>query len=104
MKGNTVTEFIDDLLTMGGPEKEFIFRNKFYFLESVYNQAQKKTELRINEYDRPDPSNTSLDRLVQTHIFDGKDFEECVHKFEAAKIFEGMSIYDAESEIEVLFG
>ena len=25
MKGCTVAEFIDDLLTMGGPEKEFVF-------------------------------------------------------------------------------
>lgn len=24
MKGCTVAEFIDDLLTMGGPEKEFV--------------------------------------------------------------------------------
>ena len=26
MRGNTLTEFMDDLLTMGGPEKEFLFR------------------------------------------------------------------------------
>lgn len=104
MKGNTVTEFIDDLLTMGGPEKEFIFRNKFYFLESVYNSVQKKMELRIDEYDRPVPLNTSLDRFARTYLFDGKNFEECVSKFEVAKIFEGMTIYEAESEIEVLYG
>lgn len=28
MKGNTLTEFIDDLLTMGGPEKEYEYRGK----------------------------------------------------------------------------
>ena len=104
MKGNTVTEFIDDLLTMGGPEKEFIFRDKFYFLESVYNGVQRKMELRIYEYDRPDPLNTSLDQFAKAHLFDGKNFEECVSKFEAAKIFDGMTIYEAESEIEVLYG
>ena len=26
MTGNTLTEFMDDLLAMGGPEKEFVFR------------------------------------------------------------------------------
>ena len=30
MKGNTLAEFINDLLTMGGPEKEFEFRGKKY--------------------------------------------------------------------------
>ena len=26
MTGNTLTEFMDDLLAMDGPEKEFVFR------------------------------------------------------------------------------
>lgn len=34
MRGNTLTEFMDDLLTMGGPEKEFLFRGKRYFMEA----------------------------------------------------------------------
>lgn len=34
----------------------------------------------------------------------GKDFRECFEQFEKATIFDGMTIYDAESEIEVLFG
>lgn len=34
----------------------------------------------------------------------GKDFQECFEQFEKATIFDGMTIYDAESEIEVLFG
>ena len=28
MIGNTLSEFVDDILTMGGPEKEFLFRGK----------------------------------------------------------------------------
>ena len=35
MKGNTLADFIDDLLSMGGPEKEFVFRDRFFFLESA---------------------------------------------------------------------
>ena len=34
MKGNTLSEFINDLLTMGGPEKEYEYRGKRYFMES----------------------------------------------------------------------
>ncbi len=34
MKGNTLAEFMDDLLVSGGPEKEFVFRGKRYFMES----------------------------------------------------------------------
>ena len=34
MTGNTLSEFIDDILTMGGPEKEFLFRGKKYMSQS----------------------------------------------------------------------
>ena len=34
MKGNTLSEFINDLLTFGGPEKEYEYRGKRYFMES----------------------------------------------------------------------
>lgn len=104
MKGNTITEFIDDLLIAGGPEKEFVFQNKFYFLETLFNKAEGKMELRIDEYDRLDISNPAMDRYVRTYSFLGKDFEECTSKFEKAKIFHGQTIYEAEAEIEVLFG
>ncbi len=96
MKGNTLAEFINDLLTMGGPEKEFEFRGKKYMMEA---QA----------YD-PDPS------LVEFVIFEcfgdenyifrchGKNYAECVEQFEKAKIFDGQTIYEAEQDITVLFG
>lgn len=31
-------------------------------------------------------------------------FAECVESFEKAKIFDGKTIYEAEKDIEVLFG
>ena len=34
MTGNTLTEFMDDLLAMDGPEKVFVFRVKLYFMEA----------------------------------------------------------------------
>lgn len=96
MKGNTLQEFMDDLLTMGGPEKEFLFRGKRYFM-----QAQ------------PYPENPSFTEFVIFACFGkghelfrchGKDNEACVKQFEKAPIFDGLTIYEAESEIEVLFG
>ena len=56
--------------------------------------------------------NPSLTELVifecfgdENYVFrcHGKDFRECFEQFEKATIFDGMTIYDAESEIEVLF-
>ena len=41
MKGNTLAEFLDDLLTVGGPEKEFVFRDRFSFLESYRHKNGK---------------------------------------------------------------
>jgi hypothetical protein len=33
---------MDDLLATGGPEKEFIFRKKRYFMETVYHSENEK--------------------------------------------------------------
>ena len=101
MKGCSVGEFIDDLRSMGGPEKEFVFRSKRFFLETVYQEDQGLFELYIDEYDNTDPEKRVL---LTHHSFWGKDFTECTEKFEKAKLFAGLDIYSAENEIEVLYG
>lgn len=101
MKGNTIGEFIDDILLTGGPEKEFIFRNKYYFLETTRDSEDKMLELSIDEYDNSDPGDKIY---LCSYNFKGADFAECVNKFEDARIFDGLTIYQAEQEIEVLFG
>ena len=95
MKGCTLAEFVNDLRTMGGPEKEFTFRDKRYFLETVYHEETGLDEMYIFEVSDTDP--------VIARFF-GKDFDECTDQFEEAKIFDGQTIYDVEDEIEVLFG
>ncbi len=100
MKGNTLGEFIDDILVSGGPEKEFVFRNKYYFLESTCKRNEG-IELRIDEYDQQESDEP---KYIQTYRFMGKDLTECTNQFERAKIFEGLTIYEAEPEIEVVFG
>ena len=100
MKGNTLGEFIDDILVSGGPEKEFAFRKKYYFLESTCIE-NGCVELRIDEYDQQEGDEP---KYIKTYSFNGKNLAECTNQFETAKIFEGLTIYEAEPEIEVLFG
>lgn len=95
MKGSTLAEFINDLRTMGGPEKEFTFRDKRYFLETIRQKETGLLEMYIFEVSDTDP--------IIARFF-GKDFDECTDQFEEAKIFDGQTIYDVEDEIEVLFG
>ena len=101
MKGNTLAQFMDDILLTGGPEKEFVFRNQFFFLETVLCDDGESHDLYIDVYDNSDP----LDKkYIKTHHFVGKTMAECVSKFECATIFCGLTIYQAEQEIVVLFG
>lgn len=96
MKGNTLTEFIDDLLLMGGPEKEFKYNGKTYFLQSqAYELDKSLMELIVFEC-------FGEEKYVFRCV--GKTCEECVRQFEKANMFDGRNIYEAESEIEVLYG
>ncbi len=101
MKGQSINVFIDDLISMGGPEKEFIFKNRFFFLEVMYRGEKNMLELYLDEYDNTNPKEKVF---VARHSFWGKSNLECVNQFEKARIFEGSTIFEAESEIEVLFG
>ena len=101
MKGQSINDFIDDLISMGGPEKEFVFRNRFFFLETMYREEKNMLELYLDEYDN---TNQNEKLFLVRHSFWGKNNLECVNQFEQAKIFDGSTIYEAESEIEVLFG
>lgn len=49
MNGNTLIEFINDLLTMEGSEKEFVCKNKSYFLESCYHKDKDLIEMYLFE-------------------------------------------------------
>ena len=96
MKGNTLTEFINDLLAMGGPEKEFEYRNKKYFMQSQpYEPDDSLVEFVIYECFGDE------NYIFRCH---GKSTAECVEQFEVAKIFDGRTIYEAHNEITVLFG
>ena len=91
-----MAEFVDDLLTMGGPEKDFLFRGRRYFLEAQqYEEDPAQTEFVLFECFGDE------NYIFRCH---GKNFRECFKQFEKAPVFDGMTIYEAEQEIEVLFG
>lgn len=94
MKGNTLNEFMDDLHTMGGPEKEFLYQGKRYFLQCEKVDDNKIEMVVFQCFGE------------QEYIFrcKGESFAECVEQFEQAKIFDGKTIYEAEKDIEVLYG
>ena len=101
MKGNSINEFINDILTIVGPEKEFVFRNKFYFLEALAAEGTHSLDLHMDEYDNTNPKDKIY---LTTWHFRGNTQRECLEKFEHAPLFNGMTIDQAEREIEVLFG
>ncbi len=96
MIGNTLSEFIDDILTMGGARERISLPwEKIYATVSKYEANPSLMELVIFECFGDE------NYVFRCH---GKDFRECFEQFEKATIFDGMTIYDVESEIEVLFG
>lgn len=96
MKGNTLTEFIDDLIAMGGPEKEFEYNGRRYFLQSQpYELDRNLVELVIYECFGDE------NYIFRCH---GNTCAECVEQFEKAKIFDGRTIYEAHDDITVIFG
>lgn len=96
MRGNTLTEFIDDILTMGGPEKEYEYRGKNYMLETwPYEEDPTQIELVIFE------CFGEGNYVFRCH---GKNLAECTKQYEKAKIYDGRTIYEAEQEITVLYG
>lgn len=100
MKGNTIDMFISDLCANGGPEKEFIYSNKYYIIQAD-NKNDDKTYLRLDIYAC---EQKEAGEYIETIWFAGESLRLCVEAFEKAKLFEGKTIYDVEKDIEVLFG
>lgn len=92
MKGKVLSEFIDELFM--NPELELVYHGSRYLISGYINEQNLYTLLvnilGPNGYKVFEISN--LDRNM------------CVSKFEEAKIFEGLTVYEAEREIEVLYG
>lgn len=92
MQGKTVDAFVRELYD--NPEIEFVFHKNRYMLSGWVDGDNKSYTLEL--------WNMTKDTLAfrETNAYR----ERCVTRFERARIFNGLTIYEAESEIEVLFG
>lgn len=92
MKGKTIGAFIEALYD--NPEMELLFHGNRYLVSGWVDAEDKNYTLEL--------WNVTLDCMA----FQRTDAvrERCVTEFEKAPIFDGLTIYQAEQEIEVLFG
>lgn len=101
MKGNSLNEFMNDLYVNGGPEKEFTYHDQYFIIQCEATTDKSNQVLRLDAYRL---QNGEAGDFIRTFFFNGKTLAECVEAFEKAKIFDGKTIYEAEKDIEVLFG
>lgn len=101
MKGNTLQEFMDDLLTCGGPEKEFVYKDKYYIIQGDTLQPEGIPGLKLDIYTR---DGDEAGEYIQSMFFSDENDNESVEKFSKAQIFDGKTLYEAEKDIEVLYG
>lgn len=101
MIGNTLNEFIGDLYANGGPEKELKYKDKYFIMQCENSSDKEKVVLRIDVYIL---QNDEAGDYIQSFLYNGATLADCVEAFEKAKIFDGKTIYEAEKDIEVLFG
>lgn len=92
MIGKKLYEFIDALYF--NPEMEFTYCGKRYLI-SGYVESDGVYTLRVDtiEYDSQ-----------ELFLYKSISRQECVEKFECAKIFDGKDVYEVEKEITVEYG
>ena len=86
------SDFLNSLYT--SPEIEHTFRGKTYFLEWWTNKDSTYTITLFICYEK--------NSLMFEETF--PTLRECIEYYKKAKCYEGLTIYQAEKEIEVLFG
>lgn len=92
MKGKTLRQFIDDLYY--NVEMEFIFNGKKYIISGWLNEDDTYT---VALY--------SIEKNSQELFsYTSGSRQEVVENFEAAKVFDGRTIYDVEKNITVIYG
>ena len=93
MKGNDLDQFIDDLYH--NPEKEISYRGVRYMIRGYFSPGANVYTLEVNTIEKSP-------RTLFSHT--SSERRECVRSFVSAKIFDGKTIYEAEQDIEVLYG
>ena len=97
MIGMNFTEFMDKVYY--GDEIEFIFRGTTYFIQGFPKDG--KYQLVVDYWNKIDGTEPQHDYLY--NIICDTPYERMI-KFNEAKIFDGKTINEIESEITVTFG
>ncbi|MDD5807119.1 MAG: hypothetical protein PUD02_07305 [Eggerthellales bacterium] len=92
MKGGNVQEFLDTLSL--GIEKEFKFRDRTLFAQGGVKDGV--WTMTVDQWDPP----------VEDYIWStqGETMEQCFNEFLEARIFDGRTFWDTESEMEWVAG
>lgn len=93
MLGNSLNEFMNDIYH--NPEKEISYCGKRYMITGYVDQTDGLYTLEVYTIEKD---------CKELFKFTSKVRHKCVENFEKAKIFDGKTIYEAEKDIEVLFG
>ena len=105
MEGNTLNEFVNDLINGLTGEKEFVYKERYYFITRDYEADEKMFYIRLEEYNCiKGKSELEPGEHLKTIKFSGFTLNEAVSKFKDGKVFDGKSIYEAEKDIVVLYG
>lgn len=97
MIGMTINEFMDKVYY--GDEIEFKIEKRSFLLQG--NKTGGKFLLTLDFWDTSDGSEPYHDYLLEIVCNSPK---ERLDLFKAAKIFDGKTIYEVESKINVIFG
>lgn len=92
MRGRGVSEFIDELYS--NPEMEIEYNGVLYSING-YLDDNKEYILRVDSIET---------QSKEVFFAKSKTVRDCVKAFEKAKLFDEKTIYEAESEITVLYG
>ncbi len=93
MQGNHLNEFIDDL--HHNPEKEIAYQGVKYMIRGYFNPDDGVYTLEACTIE-------AEPRILFSHS--SSDRHECVEAFVNTQIFNGKTLYEAEQNIDVLYG
>lgn len=93
MFGNDLNDFIEDLYH--NPEKEIVYSGQRYMVEGFVNDTGELYTLEVYIIGNG---------CKELFSYTSKMRHECIEAFEKAKIFDGRTIYEAEKDIEVIYG
>ena len=97
MKGMDLNDFINKIYY--GDEIEFKFNGTTYFIQGY--RENDKFFLCVDYWAKTDGTEPEHDYAFSVYC---NSLGECVDQFEKAKIFGGKTIYEAEQDIEVVYG